>query len=517
MPVMRRASLVGLAGLFCATILTGGVVAQQPDDTVIEEITVFESRLLADFAALPRRQAKGLEARDLVVYEDGIPRQVSNLQALPPAGQWRVVLYFDAPSSRARTLRLASLQLGEHAEALTALGPVEVVVADPAPRLVFGPSLETQPLQQELTRLAQTELEAVDLLAAGRRGFRDLGEELGPRDPRRQQYLDREEKLVRQQADHLLRFAASGCAGEPCVLFLVHDGFYERPESHYLGTERVVDPTDPPSPALLASQDLEQTLPALEWVVVTMPVRSGELRTSVNEPESTDFDRFIDHTGGVRMAPKRGANDVHLSLESLEVSALPQLQPLRKMAAASAGSTVRVVSQMTAAVERLGTLWRIDYLTDRQLDGRVRSASARLAGGGRVGTPSWIRSSTPEPLAGLRVRDRLAHSAGSGELPIRATLENEADADTSVLHVSARWGDTAELVAGNTIRVSVGFDDGAGQVLVGHTLLVGPEDLEGDSDWTAEVRLRLPPGTARVGVAIEGLVPRLWGTAVATF
>ena len=508
---MLRLALSATLLCLVAPPLAVGVAAQPETDAAAEEITVFESQLVVDLGRLGARELRRVEGQDLLVFEGGAPRTVTNLQRLRAAGDWRIVIYFDAALSRGRTIRLSSLELGGMAEFLCDLGPVEVVLADPSPNLLFGPSRDHKLLTAALTELAAREIEA-DLLQAKRKEFKALGGDLALTDPRREIYLLAEEELVRTQVDHLIRMGAQGCDGAPCALLLVSDGFFEDPRNHYLGKERVQTEAGAPSPALLASFDLAITMAAYEWISLALPLREGELDTSVKELTSSDFDRFIDLTGGVQMLPKGTVKPPELPLEALEVSVLPILQPLRRLAEGTAGSVVRVVSQFERDITRLEELWRIYFLTDRALDGRVRPVEVRtLRDSSVLRAPLWVRSSTPQQVAGARLRGLLEGSGEPGTQAIEASVEAGADG-VAVLTLKTAWGDVSEIVHDAAIRISLGYRNEGQAAWVGHQVVSAGALGEGGA-WVREVQIEVPSGVERLVVAVEALVPRVWGAA----
>ncbi|MCZ6506799.1 MAG: hypothetical protein O7A04_01945, partial [Acidobacteria bacterium] len=83
--------------------------AQELEKAIEEEIDVLESRIVLDFVSLSARQARSLRPADLVVVEDGAPREVASLQRLSEVPDWRSVVYVDVPLAKNRTIRTASL------------------------------------------------------------------------------------------------------------------------------------------------------------------------------------------------------------------------------------------------------------------------------------------------------------------------------------------------------------------------------------------------------------------------
>jgi hypothetical protein len=485
-------------------------LAQEREGGVTAEITVFEAQATLDPAPLSFRERQRLRPEQILVLEGGVARRVTNLEPLG-SGSWRILVYVDGPLSRPRTVRLATLRLGSDARRLTDLGTVEVVVADPEPRTVIGPTRDPVPVADALSKIG--EAAGTDRIQALRSAFGEVEPGLGPGDARRTEALGREVELVRQRVDHLLLQAARGCEGDPCALFLVSDGFHEDPATFYLGEKRLEDPSQP-RPAEDASRELAQTLAAYEWIAIPLPLRGDRLEAPAIAQPRSDFDVFLDHTGAVRPAPKRSDREPVLDLESLEVSVTPVLQPLQRLAVETAGQVVRVVDDVEKPIENLADRRRVYYLTDRSLDGDVRQLSARLVENGTaLRTPSWVRSSTPTAVAAARMRALLAGAKLQGEAPLRARIERGAAGETELV-VEANWKSAGEIGPKSPIRVSVGYARSGELPWVAHQRLAAGE-IGADGAWSHRLAVRMPEGVDRVMVLAEALGPRIWGAAIA--
>ena len=252
--------------------------AQERDPSVAEEITVFEAQVTVDTSGLGVIDRQRLRPNEILLLEGGVPRRVTNLEALGRGG-WRILVYVDAPTSRARTVKLAAQRLGSLARELTDLGSVEVVVADPEPTTVLEAGREPTPLADRLAKIASGGAGS-DQIKTLREAFTEIEPTLAPTDPRRFEALHREVQLVREQVDRLILRAARGCDGEPCALFLVSDGFYEDPAAFYLGEHRLAGIGET-RPLEEAAEELAQTVAGYEWIAFPMPVREDRIETPV--------------------------------------------------------------------------------------------------------------------------------------------------------------------------------------------------------------------------------------------
>ena len=98
----------------------------------------------------PLREPK---PEDFTVTEDGAPRRVLGLETGKP---WRVVVYVDRILSGTRSVRGAAGLLAAQVRELTALGTVEILVAEPAPRSVLPPTRDPIAVDEALSQLLLT-------------------------------------------------------------------------------------------------------------------------------------------------------------------------------------------------------------------------------------------------------------------------------------------------------------------------------------------------------------------------
>ena len=172
-----------------------------------------------------------VQAGDLTVIEDGQPRPVSALA--PLSRPWRIVIYVDRMLTGSRTLRAAAGSLAERARELAALGTVEVIVAEPQPRVVLPATRDAQAIDEALSKLWLSG-EGRDDVRVLRQRFRDeRGEEGEDLADRAEGAVEAEARLVRRQQDALAEWLVAQEGGGPRALLLVSDGFDADPEKFY--------------------------------------------------------------------------------------------------------------------------------------------------------------------------------------------------------------------------------------------------------------------------------------------
>ena len=481
---------------------------------VQERLAVREAGVLLELPRLRKSAVERLAPSDLVVTAGERSLRTTRIARLDPATEpWTVLIYVDALSADRPAVELSLQTLASQAEALANLGPVTLVVAGTDDQLVLDGTRSTSDLAAALQDLAEMS-PGVDTLSLLRRGL--------SRRPIEDVFVE-EVSFLRERADRLLVHAAATCSLPPCLLIQVTDGYEVDPSGVY----RAV-----PLPMLVrqaggishgdVAQDLEHGLGALGWTVLSMsleaPTESREARARPNV--GTDFDAWKATTPGVQTGPpgrRKNRHDRH-GPQALEVFTEPRLDPLRGLAAATAGAVLRVPGQLADELGRVADRWWLFYLVETDPDVAPPAASAsaspdalrvswaeqgdfqsRRAWKKRLGfvaeeeplrSPRWARVSSPLQLteARLRAMQRGAHLVG--DLSFQA---NEAGDDVTAL-ANARPG---------RIRIDVDSDRPWMRVsAVGAAGSLRHEIVRAEPDETSDLHSVDLPGWARRGIAV---------------
>ncbi len=172
-------------------------------------------------------------AAPAAAQDDFDPAAEAAPPAAPAAAIERVTLYFDPALSTPTGLQDAALALARRARELTALGPVEVVLADPEPEPLLAATRDPDALAATLGMvadeggsagaLAEIRYELIDLLDAG---AADEGDDL------RRLYADETALLARAWGRLAGWLALRGSPGG-ALLVLASDGFDADPAEFY--------------------------------------------------------------------------------------------------------------------------------------------------------------------------------------------------------------------------------------------------------------------------------------------
>jgi hypothetical protein len=552
---MTRAALAPLAACagfaaLAALASLGGAVAAAPaaprtaaappaataearPETFAEKVLVREIEVVAELPdSLRESRRRSLGPQDFQVLEDGHFRQVVKASAIAAgeAGPWHLVLYFDRVLAGADTVFFTANALAQQSAQLTGLGSVDLVIADPQPRVALAESREPKVLEQALIDLAAQAQRQRDAASQGRsQGAAAAGQskpgrsetqrpteaQAGPRErqgaaPRQGQAASAapEPEAVRRQEDRLVSLLAGRPGSGPRALVLVANGF---------DTSRSGDGADSATAAV--AEEPARTLAAYGWITFAAPMRRREL--GIEHREMTDLERIRQSNSG-REAPgstvppeilPQVAPDSRLKHdEVISLFVEPSSATLNAMAGATAGTVIGYPGQLAAALSGLAKRWDLFYLAPDPADGRPRPVEVRLSPGATVlRAPVWRRSSTTEEVSAARLRQLLAGGADRGTLALQA---RPAAADRRSLQLTVGAFSTGDSLAPGPFRLSLAFaGPGISIPAVQHRLLTGADLTE--KGWTETLKLDVPTGARRVGVAVEDLAHQVWGaTAV---
>lgn len=454
-----------------------------------------------DRRATPLREPK---LEDFVITEEGSPRRVLGIETGKP---WRVVVYVDRVLSGTRSVRGAAGLLAAQSRELAALGPVEVVIAEPDPRPALLPTRDPVAIDEALSRLLLTGDGRDDLRLLRQRFL----EEVGAPTERTEEVADRlegavaaEARLVDHQQDALLEWLADPRGQEgPRVLFLVNDGFDLDPRAPYLAqvtdearrSALAAELTDPG--VAERSRELARTAAALGWTVLPMPVgdeRLPELRRW--RPQSTQEVPI-----GVVVTPGRKKE------EPPAISTLPELAdprvPLTALAEETGGEVLTTPSATASAISRLRSRVWVRYETPAEPGGALRPVEVRVASADTTNAARWSGPAVPDVVAARRVQRLLAGEEDEEDLAAAASLRQTVDASGI-----PSWSLEIRPDEPAGRRLTLALPSGSGSAL-SHRLL-SPADLGEDGVW--RVPLSVPPGADRIAVVLDDPAGGPWGS-----
>lgn len=362
-------------------LASGFHLAAQPPQTFEGEIEVREIGVIVE----PPEEAslRSVRPEDILVFEDGAPRQVIKAEPLrPESGTWRLVLYFDRELARPQTIHDAALVLSRKARRLTDLGAVEIVVATPEPDVRLAPTRDARSLSNLLGEIA----------AQARKEVRPTRTETSPAAP--------SPALLQRQLERLSGFLGGRPGAGARALFLVADGFVPPPgETAFLGKAEDPGAQVPPGTLAAALRDGSRLLAADGWITF-----AGPLRDSSEERERRqmgDMERIRVQAGGSKHTagtppviqmppPDRGTRgDERVA----DVFSRPDFAAWMALSQPTSGTVMGVEAQLASLIDGLSRRWRVWYRAPETADGKVRALEVRLPSAGEpLRSPRWVRS-----------------------------------------------------------------------------------------------------------------------------
>lgn len=107
---------------------------------------------------LPEDTRQSLEAEDFGLTVDGRQRPITGLRRFssgdPDVEPWQLLIYLDAGLAGEQDLEWGARQLAEVAQELTDRGSVEIVLADPEPRVLLPASRDSELVASTLTQIS---------------------------------------------------------------------------------------------------------------------------------------------------------------------------------------------------------------------------------------------------------------------------------------------------------------------------------------------------------------------------
>lgn len=460
-------------------------VSAQRRESFEDRLLVREAELVFEVPPLSLLGAMTFGADTLLVIEDGKVRPVTKAGALE--GEMSAVVWIDEVLAAPETIFSSTLTLAQQSAALSRLGPVEVVVAGPEPRVELAASRETRRLEQVLADLAGEARVERDRAAA--RPLERSGASSRP-----------DAATLRRQLDRLLVHLAERREPGPRVLFLVADGFAVSPaESKAFETGAAAPGAGERAAVLLETARL---LAAYGWTTVALPMRREPLGR--RDRGAGDVDRFRDSHGSWSdksssvppSLPSRGPRESKLDWEAVLDSMIqPDLSPLRALVDTTAGMLVANAELFPSALETLGGRWHLYYRTQTPMDGRVRPIEIRTHQGVEVRSRRWVRASTPEGIAEARLRQLLAGERLPETLPLRV------EPSGSGLRLSVEPFAAPEPPVPGPVRVSTVHAGADGALVFRHELAPA---LESGAAWSHTTEGR------PLAVLVEDLARERW-------
>ncbi|HET7433449.1 MAG TPA: hypothetical protein VFN10_01915 [Thermoanaerobaculia bacterium] len=563
---MRRFIMVVL-------LLAVSALAFTQEKPFTAKIDVSAIEVIAEVTDANGRTPADLKPEDFILYEDGVEQPVVAVEPLAPAasavppasaspatpaapavatrGPWDSLIYIDYELSSRTTVRDAVRALIAQAPVMTKYGPVEVVVADPAPRRLLAPTTDAQALAAALTTASK--LAAQSRLAIVRKQFlasnedsHATGEEQYTRTSDLRSSIAEEGMLVRNFIGRLSTWLGSYPRRGTRALFLVADGFDINPADFYAETlYPTISDGNPESVQRTLSgnanrQDLKRNdnmaharREASKLDSENMMDRNRAYYPLAREAAAAGW-TIISMRGGLNAelageaTMRSGDNNVANFLAGDGGAGNPsrgmQMRPAEALvtfAEATGGALVADTTKFGRTIESLGNRVRLTYQVSRPVDGVLREISIKPRRAGlSVKSAQYAAAATPELAATARAAAILAGADQRGELPVAMKLSLDPATRKTAPYgtLEARVGLSSlaalrsQLQASN-VRVTVGVAAGNEQPRIIHQLH-SKFDLSQLDEAAFDSAMQLPKNADKVAIVVEDLTTGAWGAAM---
>ncbi len=389
--------------------------------------------------------------------------------ALAEPAPWRVVLAFDRLLAEPLAFRNAAAHLAAAAEALTGLGPVEIVVIDESVRSALPPTRDPRVLAEALEWLrlrevvedprgALREVLAADLASAG------AGE---ARTALARRALADESTLVRTAHDALLRWAAGAERAEAKLLVLA-TGDLGAPAT-------LLELAGDPEAAAVSGATAAETgaaLSALGWTVFpfTPAETAGALASGEGSPPPASeaaVEELEEEAEEVVAGSETGGGEAVLFDADRLREALRRRRrgegeapaadgALAALAAAAGGRVLLEAADLAPALAELAT-WRPALWSQAAGPHRVEHELAA------AGSARWVGSGSPAPLAAARARGGFGPELDEGDIELGALARRSGEEASLEIEVAAgSWVGAPPA----TLRLTVALERPDGSIQV---------------------------------------------------
>ncbi|MFQ5350941.1 MAG: hypothetical protein ACE5EG_10905, partial [Thermoanaerobaculia bacterium] len=398
--------------------------------------------LAAAGGALPREEW-GLElwvelpagdgaAAEVKVSAGGDP--VASTDAGRVGEAWKVVVLFDLELSEPLLLRNGAVMLAERAAELTALGPVEIVLASDGIRTSLPPTGSAPALDETLAWIRVRE--SSRHLQAERR--REFAERSRPTAAAAEAAASAEREALAVHLDRLLDWAASRAGDGPQLLLYVGGGYEADPAAFYAEALRAAEGSAAEMSPLLplpSADELGRALSMLGWTVVAFqpPARGDTLIDGADESETQRVERrFEEERGLSQVAIGVNPRDlIRRERESRRISVLADpVAPLLELTLQTGGELLVDPLGLADLSDRLQRRRRLRLELE---PAPIEPLPVRVvAGTEEIKARRWVGSRLPRPVSAARARQLLRDELDEGDFWVEAVIEPGADGDSQL-------------------------------------------------------------------------------------
>jgi hypothetical protein len=503
-------------------------------DLTPEDISVTE-----DGREVPVLAVEPLSQLRVVPGEAPVPTVVPPVDAAPTRKAVPVAIYVESQLAGADDIAPALSDLAERADWLTALGPVDIAVADQGVETVLEGENDPEAVRKSLKELASLPYHG-HVIERIRTDYLRYIREYPERHPAREgeqirsstpdnilrirtmttvrSAIFQEDAVLRMTMERMNDWALALPATGPRLLIVVGAGFDEDPVDFYM---RFLEMKDPSFAAAARAEFLRynqatrvdavgRELAAAGWLVVPLATRvTGRQRTASEFSGGETFQSFLtDGTG-------EGAY-----VRDVDFMLMDPLGAQQNLAAPSGGRVVMGDGGLDKLIAESTGWYRLTYQVARAPDGALHEVAVTTNRPGiEVHTTGVVVAGTSEGRSALRLRRLLDDATVAGELPVEVAVKNPRPTDhekvIADLVVTVDFQPIASLFVEDgqrVLRFSVAVRGDKTEPYIHHQLgtavgVLGGMQFEMPIEWASK-------DAAELAVIVEDLGSGAWGGTV---
>ena len=529
----QRPGSSGYGGVVDVTAVSTTLIAFDADGRPVLDLRPDELRVLEDqqpVRLLGLEHGIGPATASAPAVESGEITTPGLMEETVETTPWRVVVYVSTELAGRFVLRTLCQQTADNAARLTALGPVDVVLADPTPTLMTEAGRRPEDVEAALNRLAH-EASGATTVDAIRNTFTreftpgvgfDVSYTITQSSPqtvaaKARASIHRERTIIRGELDRLVAWLQSQPPASRGLLLWMTGGFDLNPSDFYIP---LVSQIDSYMAAKMRTDYAALSLESDVRQVVEVALAYGWTVMPVNATHAT-FAYGADVGGTGKSQHHMGVGSGSVDAQQNDFQQVAPNYPLQIMARATGGELIANDRQFDAALDLLSGAYLVTYQADRPADGRLHPLEIRCTRPGvRLRARQYAASGSLRGVSTTRARRVLAgEDLGSG-LEVSAVVVNISQQPKGMQAGDLRVTAGLEALRGTLkpldlgeIRITLVVDADGGAPFVSHQEFPIEWDDVGDN-WQYGSGFRWPKNAHRVAVVVEELVTSTWGAAV---
>jgi len=518
------------------TAVTVLVRAQADRGRPVTDLTAEDVAVTEDGRTVPILALEPLAQLRVAPGEAPVPIRAAPANTLPVRKIVPVAIYVERQLSGATDIAPALADLAERADWLTALGPVDIAVADQGVEVVLEGASDPAVVREALEELARSPFHhhAIERI---RGDYLRYIREYPERNPSREggeiesstpdnmlrirtmtsarSAIFQEDAILRMVMARMNDWALALPASGPRLLVVVGAGFDEDPVDFYM---RFLEMKDPSFAAAARAEFLRYNqatrvdavgheLAAAGWLVVPMATRiAGSQRTAAEFSGGETYQSFLTDGGGDAAY-----------IRDVEFMLMDPLGAQRHLAAPSGGKVVMGGRGLDRLIAESTGWYRLTYQVARAPDGALHDVAVTSnRPDTKVQSTGVVVSGTSEGRSALRLRKLLEDATEVGELPVEVSVSDPRPAEqrkvVAVLTVSVDFRPIAPLFVDDgerVLRFSVAVRGDKTEPYIHHQLgtavgALGGMFFEMPIEWTQK-------DPAEMAVIVEDLGSGAWG------